>query len=89
MLGQDSSINEPARFSTLPRPLSTLSPGEEAVVLFVDGGRGFTKRLVEMGFVPGVRVRVLFSPNPGSRIVEVMGARIALSVGILSKVYVG
>ena len=39
--------------------LSALHPGQEAVITKVKGYGAFRKRITEMGFVPGVAVKVI------------------------------
>ena len=40
-------------------PLATLSPGEAAMVVDVEGEGAFRRRLLDMGFTRGVLVRVI------------------------------
>ncbi len=40
-------------------PLSSLSPGDAAIVIEVTGEGAFHRRLLDMGFVEGTRVRVI------------------------------
>ena len=59
--------------------LSGLRPGEEAVITKVKGYGAFRKRITEMGFVPGVTVRVIKKAPLGDPIeLELMGYRISL-----------
>ncbi len=41
------------------KTLSNVLPGENAVVSSVSGENGVTRRLMEMGVVPGVSVRIV------------------------------
>lgn len=41
------------------RTLSNVLPGENAVVSSIKGENGVTRRLMEMGVVPGVSVRIV------------------------------
>jgi len=69
-------------------PLAMLSENEEAKVVEVRGGRGLVRRLSELGFTPGTRVKVLFSNSPGPVLIDVRGSRIALGRGLLMRIIV-
>lgn len=49
---------------------------------------GLVRRLAEMGFTRGARVRVLHSGPPGPVLVMVRGSRVALGRGVAMKVLV-
>ena len=70
-----------------PLSLRDLPPNTEAIIIGLAGGFGIRERLVEMGFIPGTRVRVLDIFH-GSIIVEVRGTRYALSRGMAKKILV-
>ncbi len=69
-------------------PLAFLSVGEEGVIVEMQGGRGMSQRLSEMGFTNSTRVRVLSSSSPGPVLVRVRDARIAIGRGIAMKILV-
>ncbi|PUA31305.1 MAG: ferrous iron transport protein A [Candidatus Terraquivivens tikiterensis] len=69
-------------------PLAMLPENKEAVVVEVNGGMGLTRRLSEMGFTYGAKVRVLHSTPPGPILVIVRGSRIALGRGAAMKIIV-
>jgi len=69
-------------------PLAMLPENEEAKVVEVRGGRGLVRRLSELGFTPGTRVKVLFSNSPGPVLIGVRGSRIALGRGLLMRIIV-
>jgi len=69
-------------------PLAMLPENEEARVVEVRGGRGLVRRLSELGFTPGAKVKILFSNSPGPAIVDVRGSRIALGRGLLMRIMV-
>ncbi|MCD6592825.1 ferrous iron transport protein A [Candidatus Bathyarchaeota archaeon] len=69
-------------------PLAMLPENEEARVVEVRGGRGLVRRLSELGFTPGARVKVLFSNSPGPVLINVRGSRIALGRGLLMRIIV-
>ena len=59
--------------------LSDLTPGQEGIITKVKGYGAFRKRITEMGFVPGVAVRVIKKAPLGDPMeVEIMGYRISL-----------
>ncbi len=59
--------------------LSALHPGQEAVITKVKGYGAFRKRITEMGFVPGVAVKVIKKAPLGDPMeLELMGYRISL-----------
>ena len=61
------------------RPLSELRPGDRARLTRVGGERGFRRRLMEMGILPGTEVRLVRSVGIGDLIeLEVRGAYISL-----------
>ena len=69
-------------------PLAMLPENEEAKVVEVRGGRGLVRRLSELGFTPGTRVKILFSNSPGPIVIDVKGSRIALGRGLLMRIIV-
>jgi ferrous iron transport protein A len=69
-------------------PLTTLGPGQVAVVRQLAGGRGFVGRLASLGFAPGVAVRMLQNFGRGPLIVLVRDTRVALGRGEAMKIWV-
>ncbi|MGP8320076.1 MAG: FeoA family protein [Methanosarcinaceae archaeon] len=69
-------------------PLPFLSVGEEGVIVEMQGERGITQRLFEMGFTNSTQVKVLSSSSPGPVLVEVRDSRIAIGRGIAMKIMV-
>jgi len=68
-------------------PLSNLPPGARAVVMEIRAGRGLTRRLMEMGLLPGSEITVL-SNSAGPLLVSVRGVTLSLGRGIASKIFV-
>jgi ferrous iron transport protein A len=65
--------------STMPSSLAQLPLGQEAKVTAVDGPRSFRRRLLEMGLVPGTRVRVVTIAPLGDPLrIEVRGGQWSL-----------
>jgi len=69
-------------------PLAMLSANEEAVIITLAGGKGLVRRLSEMGFTHGTKVKVLYSGNPGPVLVSIRGSRVALGRGVAMKIIV-
>jgi len=69
-------------------PLAMVGTGEVITVVGVNAGRGLTKRLADMGLVPGTKLRIVNSQISGPVIVEVRGSRLALGRGIAQKIMV-
>jgi len=69
-------------------PLAMLPENKEATVVEINGGIGLTRRLSEMGFTYGSKVKVLHSTPPGPILVIVRGSRIALGRGAAMKIIV-
>ncbi len=69
-------------------PLSWLSPGEEGIIVDIRGGRGWRKRLMEMGIAEGVRVKVIQNIFPGPCVVAIGNVRIVLGYGMANRIMV-
>ena len=52
-------MTEPLRATGALRVLDDLAPGESCVIVSVDAGPGITRRLMELGLVPGTPVEML------------------------------
>jgi len=70
-------------------PLAMVGAGEVVTVVGVNAGRGLTKRLADMGLVPGTKLRIVNSQMSGPIMVEVRGSRLVLGRGVAQKVMVG
>jgi len=68
-------------------PLSAARPGQELVLVGVEGGRGLRQRLAEMGLLEGCRLTVL-SAGRGPMVVEVRGSRLVLGHGTVGRIRV-
>jgi len=58
--------------------LSSVPAAARAVIREVRGGRGFTGRVVALGFTPGAEVTVIQNYGRGPILVEVRQSRVAL-----------
>lgn len=73
---------------TPPIPLSMVQSGRNVCLVAVRAGRGLTQRLADMGFVPGVELRVVNNSGGGPLIVLVKGSRLMLGRGVAHKMLV-
>jgi Fe2+ transport system protein FeoA len=65
--------------SPADRPLCELAAGESAVIASVDAAAAIAGRLLDLGFVPGTRVRVIrVAPLGDPTVYELRGYRICL-----------
>lgn len=72
----------------MSRKLTDLQEGKTGKVDKVVAGRGATKRLYEMGFNTGARVKIIKNDS-GPVIVSLHGNKLALGRGLASKIILG
>ena len=61
------------------RSLNDLREGEAAPLVRLGGGRAFRRRLMELGFLPGTRVRMIRRVNVGDLVeLEVRGCHVSI-----------
>ena len=85
LLTQNTQLLEVQR---MRMPLIMLPEGAQASVVEVHGGRGLCRRLAEMGFNVGDKVRMIKNHRPGPVMVEVKDSRVALGRGVTMKIVV-
>lgn len=68
--------------------LSAVPASARALVREVRGGRGFTSRVVSLGFTPGAEVTVVQNYGRGPIMVEVRQSRVALGRGEAHRIWV-
>lgn len=68
--------------------LAEVSEGQDVVFVVVRGGRKLSRRLAEVGLIPGTPFRVLSSGGPGPFIVAVRGCRMMLGHGMVNRIWV-
>jgi ferrous iron transport protein A len=61
---------------------------EKLVVVSIMGGRMATKRLADMGLVPGTKIKVLRKAIFGPIEIEVESSKLVLGRGLAAKVFV-
>ncbi len=69
-------------------PLAMARPGEAVTVVDVRAGWGLTRRLADMGLLPGTQIRVVNGMRPGPIIIDLRGSRLALGYGVAQKIMV-
>ncbi|MCD6368293.1 MAG: FeoA domain-containing protein [Thermoproteales archaeon] len=69
-------------------PLAFAPEGSLVRVIDIMAGRGLTRRLIEMGLVPGSVIKVVKTMGPGPIVIEVKGVRLALGHGVSMKILV-
>ncbi len=69
-------------------PLAFLPEGSSAIIVGVSGGKGFIRRLMDLGLTPGTHVKVLRSQGYGPVLIEVRGTKLALGKGVATKIFV-
>jgi len=69
-------------------PLTMASHGEVVKIVAIRAGWGLTRRLADMGVLPGTTVKVVRGHMPGPVVVEVKGSRLALGHGMAHKIMV-
>ena len=68
--------------------LTDAGTGINLIFTSVKGGRGATQRLIDMGLIPGERLKVLHNSGYGPVTVLIKGARVALGHGLAEKILV-
>lgn len=76
------------RIEGLTMPLYMLPENKEAKIEEIRGGRGLIRRLSDMGFTYGTKVKMLHSSSQGPVLVDIRGSKIALGKGVSMKIYV-
>ena len=85
LLMQQAQLPEVQR---MRMPLIMLPEGAQATIIEFHVGRGLVKRLTEMGFNIGDKVRMIKNHRPGPVMVEVKDSRVALGRGVTMKIIV-
>mgnify|MGYP006305185303 CR=1 FL=1 len=74
--------------SARSQPLPTIPPGQRVQVVSIAAGHRATRRLQDMGLIPGVEIRVLQSRGEGALMLAIGDSRLAVARGIAHKVLV-
>ena len=68
--------------------LSTAIKGEKVRITRVAGGRGFVRRLNEMGLYPGLDIEIISDCHTGPFIIGLEGLRFSIGFGMAKKIFV-
>lgn len=68
--------------------LNEVIPDKTVVIDRIDGGRNVRRKLMDLGLIPGVPVRMVNSDRGGPLVISVMGRDVALGRGMASRVIV-
>ena len=69
--------------------LNALANGAEGHLVSLGGDRGFQRRLMELGLLPGTRIRVVRRAEIGGVLeLEVRRSRLSVRIGEASQVFV-
>jgi ferrous iron transport protein A len=69
-------------------PLSMARPGEKARVVRILGGRGFVRRVTEMGFYLGAEIEIISNAQAGPLLIRLGGSRFGIGFGIAQRIFV-
>ena len=69
-------------------PLGFLSVGKEGIVVQVKRGKGWRRRLLEMGIAEGAKVKVVQNVFPGPCVVALGNVRLMLGHGMANRIMV-
>jgi len=68
--------------------LTEVDRGGRAVILKIEGGREYRERLMNLGIIPGVFVRIIRGANRNPMLLAVMNRQVVLGYDIAKKVKV-
>jgi ferrous iron transport protein A len=69
-------------------PLGFVQSGQRAIIKEFTGGRSLSRRLTEMGLIPGSRLRVIRNDCGSPLIVSIGEGRLAIGCGMALKIMV-
>ena len=68
--------------------LSDVKSGCAAIIVFIYGGRGAHYRLVELGLLPGEKIKMVQNTGFGPVTIYVKGSRLSIGHGLAQKIIV-
>ena len=71
-----------------PVPLNMVEPGTEVKLASIEGGMNLHRRLTDMGLKKGSRFSIMKTMGPGPCVIQSGESRLALGVGMASKILV-
>ena len=69
-------------------PLSVANPGDKVTVVRVGGNEEGKQHLADLGFVPGAEVSVVSAPGDGNVIVNLKGAKLAITSQMATRIMI-
>ncbi|MDD4873947.1 MAG: FeoA family protein [Dehalococcoidales bacterium] len=69
-------------------PLTLADTNQTITVSGFRGGFGLQRRLSDMGFTPGARIKVISKEASGPMLIELRGSRLALGRGVAQHILV-
>ncbi len=69
-------------------PLAMADTNQIITITGIRGGCGLQKRLSDMGFTPGITVKIISREACGPMLIELRGSRLALGRGVAQHVLV-
>lgn len=69
-------------------PLNSLLEGESGIIHALRGGRMMVRRLIDLGFIPGEKIRVLRNHGYGPVLVALRGSHLGIGRGMSQKIMV-
>jgi ferrous iron transport protein A len=69
-------------------PITMVADKKDVIVVSIEGGWGFRKKLTDMGLKEGMKVKILQSHRPGPCVVLSGNTRLALGYGMAHKILV-
>jgi len=69
-------------------PLSMAMQGEKVRIIRIAGGRGFVRRITEMGLYPGAEVEIVSNFEAGPLIIGLGGLRFGIGFGMAKRIFV-
>ncbi len=67
--------------------LSQFKKGEKVMILGVDCGREFGRRLCDLGLFEGTEIEIIKNDDFGPIVIRILNSKIALGRGEASKIY--
>jgi len=68
--------------------LTEIEGGEWALVLRIEGGRKYRERLMSLGIIPGVSIRIIRKARRNPMLIAVMDRQVVLGQDIAEKIIV-
>lgn len=68
--------------------LTEVQNGARAVISHIEGGQVTRRKLMDLGLIPGVPVKILRNGKRGPMLLKVMGRQVMLGNGMARKVFV-